>query len=136
MIEVVFKAKDFGNLVSNGGFTGSISLLDPEGAIKSENLKAVVDPHGFTDDNLSSWEQENERLYIYMPEKAQAGDTLRINGGDEWEKDLNLPLSSEQRTEVDYSTRNDYIQLGIKTNQEVLTIKVDEAFLLFFAFDS
>ena len=84
MIEVVFKAKDFGNLVSNGGFTGSISLLDPEGAIKSENLKAVVDPHGFIDDNLSSWEQENERLYIYMPEKAQAGDTLRINGGDEW----------------------------------------------------
>ena len=126
LIEVVFKAKDFGNLVSNGGFTGSISLLDPEGAIKSENLKAVVDPHGFTDDNLSSWEQENERLYIYMPEKAQAGDTLRINGGDEWEKDLNLPLSSEQRTEVDYSTRNDYIQLGIKTNQEVLTIKGEE----------
>ena len=44
LIEVGFKAKDLGNLVRNGGFTGTISLLDPEGEVKAENLTGVIDP--------------------------------------------------------------------------------------------
>ena len=75
---------------------------------------------------MSFWEQEYERLYIYIPEKAQEGDSLSINGGGEWDKVLILPLTSKTQTEVDYTTRNDYIQLGIKLDEERLVIKGDE----------
>ena len=126
LIEVGFKAKDLGNLVKNGGFTGTITLLDPEGEVKAENLTGVIDPNGFVNENQDSWEQEHERLYIYIPEKAEAGDSLSINGGEEWDKVLVLPLSSEKQTEIDYSTRNDYIQLGIKLDKERMPIKGDE----------
>ena len=110
----------------NGGFTGAISLLDPEGEVKAEKLTGVIDPNGFVNETQDSWEQEHERLYIYIPEKAEAGDSISINGGEECNKDLILPLSSETQIEVDYSTRNDYIQLGIKLDEERLAIKGDE----------
>ena len=106
LIEVGFKAKDL-NLV-NGGFTGVISLLDPEGEVKAEKLTGVIDPK-FVNESSDSWEQEHERLYIYIPEKAEAGDSISINGGEEMEQRSNSSALQRDSNRIGWITQREMI---------------------------
>ena len=120
IVEVVFDGKFAEGLVTNGRFTGSITLQNSDlevrekNNIRAENLPALINYSSWTDNHQSDWDKEHERLHVMLPFSAEAGDILVIDGGDHWNQQLLLPFHNSIRTDVDRSGNDDYFLLNIK----------------------
>ena len=128
-MEVVFDGKFAEGLVTNGRFTGSITLQNSDlevrekNNIRAENLPALINYGSWTDNHQSDWDKEHERLHVMLPFSAEAGDILVIDGGDHWNQQLLLPFHNTIRTEVDRSGNDDYFQLNIKFKETIHSIE-------------